>query len=174
MAAKIALSAVRALDFDFTTVVAAYKQQLAEFAARPADWDPIPPPHAPHPLVAVAAAVDSYEIHDDTPPPPAPPSLEERKHALAGEVQRLGDAAIAQIFPALKRPLMDLDHQDALQTPEADRSQGQRDVINNRKGLEERARNVRRRVAEILHRIADMDEAAFEAFAKAPAQAIEG
>lgn len=168
MPAKIALSAVRALGFDFAAAVAGYKQQLAEFGARPSDWDPIPPPTPQHPLVALAASVESYEIHDDTPPPPAPPpkpSLEDRKQAIAAIVQRLGQSAVNRILPPLKRPLLDMDLQEARRIKDEDRTQTHRDIINDRKGIDERIQQVQRQVAETLAKIADMDEAALDEFA---------
>lgn len=168
MPGKIALSAVRALDFDFAEAVTSYKQQLADFGARPSDWDPIPPPTPRHPLVALAASVDSYEIHDDTPPPPPPPakpSLDQRRHELAMAVQRLGQDAVNRILPPLKRPLMDLELMEARQVKDEDRTQAHRDTINNRKGIEERIQQVNRKVAETLAKIADMDKAALDAFA---------
>lgn len=169
MPAKFALSSVKALTFDFDEAVAVYKQALADFYARPPEWDPTPAPIAQHPLVAVAASSpDGYVVYDDTPPPPPPPSLDERKAALAGEIQQRGQEAIHALVPPLKRPLFELRLAAARATPEANRTEPQRDIINNARGLSEQAEIINAKVAGLLDLIHEMDETAFDVFASKP------
>lgn len=158
MPARILLSHVKALGFDFAEAVAEHRQALADWANRPADWDPCPAPMAIHPLVATAVTVGSYELVDDTPPPPAPPALGERQQALANAVRVAHASATEAVLPPLKRPLIELRTRRAAETKWEHRTLGDREALNNRKGIEARLAANEHHAAEQLAAIADLTE----------------
>jgi hypothetical protein len=168
MPARIKLSDVKALGFDFAEAVAEHRQALADWANRPADWDPCPAPGAIHPLVATAVTVGTYELVDDTPPPPAPPALEERKHELANAVRVAHAAANEVVLPLLKRPLIELRTRNAAALTWADRTLGDREALNNRKGIEARLAANEHHAAVQLAAIADLTDETIGAWTMAP------
>jgi hypothetical protein len=120
MPLQIALSHVKALPFDFEEAVAAFIKAKQDHRTKTGEAAPSPP----HALVEAAVKrvpgsidpprpddfVADYEIVDDTPPPPVPPTLDERKKALAFKVGQATAAAAAQVMPPLKRRLWDYEH----------------------------------------------------------------
>lgn len=168
MKPRIKLSETQGLGFDFNTAVAAYRAALQEFAARPAEWAPIPAPIAPHPLIAVAASFDAFEIVDDSPPPPPPPSIEQQKELLANAIMRATDKAEQAIIPKLKRPLMDLAVAQAAKTPIGGRTLAQREAMHNRRGMQRRLEAVQLHGAALLAEIADLTEETLPAWRARP------
>jgi ribosomal protein L29 len=168
MPARILLSHVKALGFYFAQAVADHRQALADWANRPADWDPCPPPQPLHPLVATAVTVGTYEIVDDTPPPPAPPALEERQRVLVEVVRAALAAANAAVLPPLKRPLIELRTQAAASTKWEHRTLGDREALNNRKGIEARLQANELHAAHQLAAIADLTEQTIDGWTMEP------
>jgi hypothetical protein len=168
MPARILLSHIKALGFDFATEVARHRQDLADWAARPADWDPCPPPAPLHPLVATAVTVGTYEIHDDTPAPPAPPALEERQHKLAEQVRTAQAAAAAAVIHPLRRPLIELQTLRASRVKFEERTLGDREALNNRKGLDERLAAIELHAAEQLAEISTLNDETIERWQPTP------
>jgi hypothetical protein len=120
MTMKIALSQVKALPFDFEAAVTAFIKAKKDHRST----EGVPAPSAPHPYIEAAVVrvpgsieehraddfVADYEIIDDTPPAVPPPTLEQRKMALAVQVGVLANEAIAKVIPPLKQRLWDREH----------------------------------------------------------------
>jgi hypothetical protein len=120
MTLKIALSFVKSLPFDFENEVASFVKAKQDHRSTTGEAAP----SAPHRLVEDAVRrvpgsiaeqkpddfVADYEIVDDTPPPAAPPTLDQRKLTMAAELGVQANAAIAAIIPPLKQRLWDREH----------------------------------------------------------------
>lgn len=118
---EIPLSHVKAVGFEFGGAVDAYIKELQAHRFTTGEAAPSPP----HGLVELVVArvqtpgkpddfVANYRIVDDTPPPP---SLADRKAALAVSAQQQADAALAKVSPPLKRRLAMLRVHEAANVP---------------------------------------------------------
>lgn len=70
-----------------------------------------------------------YEIVDDTPPPPAPPTLADRKRALLLELHTTAQAAIDKVLSPARARLLALDYNAAISVPKSKRNARQKAAV---------------------------------------------
>jgi hypothetical protein len=99
--------------------------------------------------------VPDYEIIDDTPPPP---SLDERKIAIAIEVQQEAQRQIDVINPPLKRRLANIEFTRAMAIEEAKRSPAQVAAIAAGKTRDSRIDAIHYHMAKLEAEIHDLTE----------------
>lgn len=169
------LSHIKALPFDFESAVSAHIKALE--AHRFTENEPAPA--APHPLVELAVArvqypieagipdtfVPAYRIVDDTPPPP---TLEERKEAMAAQLAAQAKSVIDGIVPPLKRRLWDFQYSEAATTTAALRTPDQKAFIVNHDARNERVYAVNRHLAQLHSDVHDLTETTIDRWTPAP------
>lgn len=103
--------------------------------------------------------VRAYEIIDDTPAPPAPPTLAERKAALLGELHRTEQATRNAILSPGRANLLTLTANEAMNTPEPVRSPDQATAIAAYVAFQSRSVEITHNAAVAQIEIEDLDEA---------------
>lgn len=164
---KLNKSQIDSLPFDFHKAVADFVAEKQQHRFRVQE----PAPGAPHAWVELAVRripgeigqpadkrkpavpgtpddyVADYEIVDDSPPPP---TLEERKAAIAHQLQADAQAATDVIDPPLKRRLAALEYQHAIGLPEDQRNGAHKLRIRD-------SESVMQKVSAIVFHLATME-----------------
>jgi hypothetical protein len=133
----------------------------ADFAARSAATDQGPGDRAMQENAADDYAID-YEIVDDR------PSLRARKDALIHEVTLKEHALLTASMPPGKRRLDGLKAGDLLRTPQAERSEAERQFLAERDARHAREDAIQRHAAQLMSDIEDLTEATIGAWQPAP------
>jgi hypothetical protein len=175
MPLQIMLSQVKSLPFDFAEAVQEYiaaKKHHQTTEGQPA-------PGAPHQMVEAAVKrvpgsidppradefVADYEIVDDTPPAP---SLDQRKSALAMDVQQQAQVAIDKIRPPLKARLLAMDFSRAMAIEEAKRTPADKATIASYLDGNARIDAITYHLAKIEAQIHDLTEATIGDWSASP------
>lgn len=172
---EILLSRIKALPFDFEGAVDAHIAALEAHRFTEGEAAPAPP----HPLVEAAIGrkqypvedrrpddfVRAYEVIDDTPPPP---TLEERKQALANEAMQGAAKARAVITPPLKANHWSHQLADALAVDEKKRTPEQHAAVLEHGERQKRLDAVHRHLAKLCSDIHDLDETTIETWKPDP------
>jgi hypothetical protein len=109
--------------------------------------------------------VADFEVIDDTPPPP---SLEERKMALAVQVQAAATQALHAFTPPLKARMLNLQVAEAAVIDETKRTSVQRALLADAESRAKRELAVHRHWAELESQIHDLTEATIDQWKPAP------
>lgn len=185
---KFLLSQVKALPFDFEAEVAKFIQAkkdhlLTEGQAAPS---------APHQMVEDAVRrvpapvellkdgktsphtspddfVADYQIEDDSPPPP---TIAEKRSAIAAGVNAEANALTEQIMPRLKQKLFGLQFNEAFSVPEDKRTPEQHATIAAHNDRMQKAHAIFRHVAEVESQIHDLPDDMVDVW-KAPPFPVE-
>lgn len=171
---KFALSQLMLLPFDFkaevTKLVQAKKDHLTT--------EGVPAPSAIHPYVEMAVRrvpasvellhdgkpsphttpddfVADYEIEDDS---PLPPTVAQKKDALAAKVNAEANALSEQIAPRLKQKLFNLQFGEAFAVPEDKRTPEQQATIAEQMDRLQKSQAIFRHVAEVESQIHDLPD----------------
>ncbi len=111
--------------------------------------------------------VADYVIIDDTPEqPPAPPapSLDEKKQFIMQQMRQVENVAKQKYFPFLKLRLLELEFQDAMQVPEADRTPEQQQAVAKFMEVQAGYRLIDKQAAQAEAALADLDEATIDSW----------
>ncbi len=166
------LSSLKTLPFDFEAEVKKFVQAKKDHLMT----EGVPAPTA-HPVVEASVRripgtihtpddfVADYSIIDDTPPPP---TLDERKSALATQVNDQVTALTSQIAPPLKQKLFQFQVNDATSVPEADRTNAQKAVIADFLERDRKLQGIYRHAAELESQIHDLTDATIDGWKPAP------
>lgn len=121
----------------------------------------LPPPDLMPDEDPVERFASAYTVVDDTPPPapePVPPTLAERKQALAMAVAVKAEAASESIWPALTRRLVTAKSMAAWKVPEDARTPEQVEAIVEFQGLQQKMAALDLRHGELEHEIHGLTE----------------
>jgi hypothetical protein len=166
------LSQLKTLAFDFEDAVQAFIQAKRDHLTT----EGVPAPTA-HPAVEAAVRripgtvdvpddfVADYQIVDDT---PAPPTLAERKAALAAGVSMQASAAANEIMPPLKSRLVTLQVIDANAVPEDERTEAQKTTMAEHNLRSKRMQAVNRHHAELESQIDDLTDETIDGWKAEP------
>lgn len=99
-----------------------------------------------------------YEIVDDTPPRPVPPTLAERKQALLIELHATGQAAVDKIMSPARVRLLALESNDATGKPANKRTAAEKAAIKKFATFSARAGKINRAVAMAAVALEDVTE----------------
>lgn len=99
-----------------------------------------------------------YEIVDDTPPKPAPPSLADRKQALLIELHAAGQAAIDKLLSPARARLLGMEADDAAQTPKNKQTAAHKAMLKKLSAFRDRAAKINRVVTHGAVDIEDLTE----------------
>ena len=174
MTLKINLSAMKALPYDFEKEVASLIQAKKDHQKT----EGIPAPYGPALVESavrrVPGSIDppkaddfvaDYEVVDDTPPPP---TLDERKGALAMTSQAVAQSIIDKIDPPLKRRLTQMDYANAMAVPEAKRTSPQIAAIAARETRKARVDATMYHLATLESQIHDLTDKTIDGWTPAP------
>jgi hypothetical protein len=108
--------------------------------------------------------IADYDIFDDTPPSPPPPTLDQRKQALAVQLHQAAAAARATMISPARLQLLQLDYSAAIATPESARSPADIAVIAAMNAFQDRCVEIDRVVAVAAVDLEERTEANVDAF----------
>jgi hypothetical protein len=175
MTPTFSLSWLKALPFDFEKEVAAFVQAkkdhlLTEGSAAPThhpsveaavkripgsvQFDdkgkPMPETQTPDDFVA------DYQIYDDTPPPP---TVEQKKTAIAATCSEFAQALLNENIPPLKARIWQMQYADAVQAKAKEQaSNEQLTTIADYEARQARAQRIVRHLAEMESQLHDLPE----------------
>lgn len=169
MAAQILLSLIQALGYTpetFSAAVEDYRQ--ARVAHSKTIGMPAPTPKIPGLEICIVRTpanadeeesfASAYEIVDDLPPPPKPPTLDEKKMTHASAAHALFQKAINDAIPPLKRRLWAMTYQDIMQKPEADRTDADKVAQRQHEARAKYERDAQRHLARLESEIHDLTD----------------
>lgn len=99
-----------------------------------------------------------YEIVDDTPPPPVPPTLAERKQALLIELNAAGQAAVDKLLSPARARLLGIEYGDAARKPVGKRTAGEKAAVKKFTAFSDKAVKINRAVAVAAVALEDVTE----------------
>lgn len=172
---EMSLTQARALagsEANFDAAVVAYIEALK--VHQHSEGEPAPTP--PHAWVELAVArvqepgkpdtfVPNYKFIDDTPPPP---TLDERKTALAHDLTVQAQRVVDGIMPPLKRRLWAIQSGKAYAVPEKDRGDGHKTTIATHEDRQDKVAEIELHLAQMHSDIHDLTDATFDAWKPAP------
>lgn len=166
------LSDLKKLPFDFEAEVAKFVQVKKDHLTT----EGVPAP-THHQLVELAVRripgsedipddfVADYSIVDDTPPPP---TLDEKKNALADQINAEAMALINKIDPPLKRKSLRFKINDAFAVPEDERTDAHKTLIAENIARDRKVETIQRHAAELESQIHDLTEDQVDVWKGAP------
>jgi hypothetical protein len=102
--------------------------------------------------------IAAYEIVDDTPPTPAPPSLAERKQVLQIELHTAAQAAAGKIISPARAQLLAMESRDAAAKPVKKRTAVDKATIKKLATLGQRTAKINRTLARAAVAIEDLTD----------------
>lgn len=176
---KVSLSIIQAMGHTAETFAAAVESyRLARVGHSQTIGEPAPTPSIAgieQLVVRIPPDADNderfetrYEIINDVPPPPAPPTLDEKKAAHLVKVNELLQKALTDTTPALKRRLWEHLYAEAMEVPEPQRTADQQVFMRQHEGRRKHEKVLGRHLAVLESQIDDLTAETVDAWKPAP------